>query len=177
MRTGLRANRNGRSRDVRRFGCDGNAGLAPAERAVALALRRLVEEDLYWVMVYDRWVVDANWRVFRDVVLGGIPPAVRPAVAAFARRGVRRQLVGHGLGLHARDEVHAIGRRDVGALAEFLGDKPFLMGAAPTEIDATAYGLLANVVLVPLASPVREAARERDNLVAWLERMRARYFA
>lgn len=157
----------------RRFGCDPDARLTAAERAVAHALQRLVEENLYWVLVHDRWVVEENWRTFKDVVLGGVPAALRPLIAPIARRGVRRQLVGHGMGLHARDEIHAIGLRDLAALAHFLGDKPFLMGAEPSSIDASAYGLLANIVNVPIASPIKDEARKRANLVAWVERVGA----
>jgi hypothetical protein len=122
-------------------------------------------------------MVEENWRGFRDVVLGGVPAPLRPLVAPLARRGVRRQLAGHGIGLHTREEIHAIGRRDVGAVADFLGDKPFLMGATATEIDATAYGLLANIMNVPIASPVKDAALERANLGAYVERIGSRYCA
>ncbi len=128
-------------------------------------------------MVWDRWVVDENWRVFRPIVLGGVPAPVRPIVARLARRGVRRQLVGHGIGIHSRDEIHAIGLRDLGALADFLGAKPFFMGDTPTELDAVAYGLPPNVMKVPIASPLKDAASKRANLVAWVERIRARFFA
>jgi glutathione S-transferase len=159
-----------------RFGCDPNASLTPAERGVALALRRLLEENLYWTLVYDRWVVEENWRATRQVVLGRIPPPVRPLIAPIARRGVRRQLAGHGMGLHSRDEIHAIGARDVGALADVLGDKPYLMGHEATEIDAVAYGILANIALVPVASPVKDEALRRRNLVAYLARFAERYF-
>jgi len=160
-----------------RFGADLNAGLSAADRGVALALRRLVEENLYWVMVYDRWVVEENWRVFRDVVLGALPALLRPIIAPIARRGVRGQLKGHGIGLHSADEIHAIGRRDVGALADVLGAKPFLMGDTPTEIDAIAYAQLANIMQVPIASPVKDYALGRANLVAYLERMMSRTVA
>src|SRR5262245_33406347 len=88
-----------------RFGVDPDARLTPAERATAHALRRLIEENLYWTMVFDRWVVESNWKVFRDVVLGGVPKPVRFAIAPVARRGVRKQLVGHGIGLHTADEI------------------------------------------------------------------------
>jgi glutathione S-transferase len=161
----------------RRFARDPDAGLSPAERAVALALRRLIEENLYWTMVFDRWMVEENWQVFRDVVLGGVPSMVRPLVAVLARRGVRAQLRGHGIGLHTRDEIHAIGRKDIGAIADFLGEKPFLMGRAATTVDAVAYGLLPNVVHAPIASPIKDAALARGNLVAYVERMRSAYFA
>ena len=96
-----------------RFSCDANRGLDAAGRATAHALRRLIEENLYWTMVYDRWMVEANWRSFRDVVLGGVPAPLRPIIGPIARRGVRRQLVGHGIGRHAQEEIHAIGVKDI----------------------------------------------------------------
>src|SRR5262249_12438528 len=94
-----------------------------------------------------------------------------------ARRGVRSQLQGHGIGRHAKDEIHAIGRRDVAAIADVLGEKPYLMGETATEIDAIAYGQLANIMNVPVASPVRDAALARANLVGYLDRFRTRYYA
>jgi glutathione S-transferase len=160
-----------------RFGCDPSAGLSAAERAVSLSMRRLIEENLYWTMVYDRWMVEENWRTFRDVVLGRVPVPIRQVVAFFARRGVRSQLRGHGIGLHSRHEIHAIGRRDIGAIADFLGGKPFLLGERPTEIDAIAYSLLPNIMNVPIASPIKDEALKRANLVAYVERLRNRYFA
>ncbi len=58
-----------------------------------------------------------------------------------------------------------------------LGDKPFLMGDAATQIDATAYGVLANIAGVPIESPVRDEIQNRPNLVGYIERVRERYFA
>jgi glutathione S-transferase len=159
-----------------RFGCNPNGTLTPAERAIALALRRLIEENLYWTLIHDRWVVEANWQHFRNVVLGKLPAPARALVGPLARRNVWRQLKGHGMGVHSADEIHAIGCHDIGALADFLADKPYLMGVAPTEIDAIAYGFLANIMNVPIASPVKDYALTRENLVAFLERMRVRYF-
>ncbi len=160
-----------------RFACDLNQSLTPAEKAIAHSMRRLIEENLYWAMVYDRWMVDENWHLARDVILGGIPNPVRQFVALMARRGVRRQLEGHGIGLHSREEIHAIGCKDVGAIADLLDDKPFLMGATPTEIDAIAYGVLANIATVPIASPIKDEILKRQNLADYLSRIRERYYA
>jgi glutathione S-transferase len=159
-----------------RFGCDANAGLTAAERAIALALRRLIEENLYWTMVYDRWMVDENWSSFRDVILGGVPIPLRQVLAPVARRGVRRELEGHGIGLHSSDEIHAIGRRDIGAIGDFLADKPFMMGERATEVDAVAYGILPNIMNVPISSPIKDAALQRRNLVDYVERVGRQYF-
>ncbi len=160
----------------RRFGCDLDEGLTAAERAVAHALRRLMEENLYWAMVYDRWMVDENWPATRQVVLGLVPAPMRFIIGPMARRDVRGQLDAQGTGRHTREEIHAIGTKDIGAVADHLADKPFLMGDRPTGIDAVAYGLLANIMLVPLASPIKESALQRANLVAYVSHMRQRYF-
>lgn len=158
------------------FGVDPEKGLSAADRGVGVALRRLIEENLYWTTVYDRWINDKNWATYRDTVLGGIPVPIRYAIAPVARRGIRRQLRGHGLGIHSGDEIHAIGKRDVGALADVLGEKPYFLGNEPTEIDATAYGILANIIVVPITSPVKDEALRRKSLVAFVERFRSRYY-
>lgn len=160
-----------------RFGCDPDAGLSPEQRAIALAMRRLLEDDLYWALVYDRWMVDENWKLTQEAVLGGIAAPLRLVIAPIARRGVRRQLDAQGMGRHTRAEIHGIGTKDVEAVSDFLGDRPFMMGSTATGIDAVAYGILANIMLVPYVSPIKDAALARPNLVAFLARMRDTYFA
>ena len=61
-------------------------------------------------------------------------------------------------------------------VADFLGEKPFLMGGEPTEIDAAAYGLLANILEAPIESPVKDAALARRHLVEYVDRMQRRFF-
>lgn len=160
-----------------RFGIDTDAHLTKEQRGVSVAARRMIEENLYWTMVYDRWMVDRNWSVFKGVVLGGVPAPMRWVIAPMARRGVRKQLAGHGIGLHSGDEIHAIGKRDVNALADILGDKPFFMGDKPSEIDAVAYGQLANIIVPPIETPVKDEALKRGNLPAFVTRVREKYFA
>jgi len=128
-------------------------------------------------MVYDRWMVEANWRSFRDVVLGGVPAPLRPIIGPIARRGVRRQLVGHGVGRHSQEEIHAIGVKDIRAIADFLAEKPFLMGATPSEIDAIAYGFLANILKAPIASPVKDEGVLHGHLVEFVDRVHACFLA
>jgi len=159
------------------FLVDPDAALSPTERGVSLALRRLIEENLYWTMVFDRWAVDQNWALFKPIVLAGAPAALRPVIAVFARRGVRAQLRGHGMGIHAPPEIHEIGRRDIEALANVLGDKPFFLGDAPTEIDAIAYGQLANIARTPIESPLKQEILRRENLAGFIDRFHRRYYA
>lgn len=135
-----------------------------------------MEEHLYWCAVHDRWIADENWPITKQGFFAGLPPGLRDLVAAMARRGQRQLLHGHGLGRHTREEIDALGRADITALADWLGDKPFFMGAQPTSLDATAYAFLANLLWAPFDTSLTRAARERKNLVGYCERMKGRYF-
>lgn len=159
-----------------RFGVEPYPGLNPAQRGQAVAIQRLVEENLYWAMVYDRWVRPENWPILKATVLAGIPGPVRPIMAPMARRGVQRQIKGHGLGIHAPDEIVHIARRDIEALAGLLGKKVWFFGDSPTLTDAVVYGLLANIRYARFVSPLKGVLAEHTNLVAFIERFRERYY-
>ena len=154
-----------------------DAGLDIRTRAEAHALRRLMEEHLYWCAVYDRWAVDENWALTKPAFFGSLPPGVRDLVAALARRGQLRALRGHGVGRHTSGEIYALGCADLTALSDFLTDKPFLLGAEPTALDAAAYAFLTNLLWVPIDSPLTRHARSFANFIAYVKRMKQRYYA
>ena len=159
-----------------RYGDPLDAALSPAERAVATALQRLIEENLYWAVVQMRWAEPAGWAKTREAFFGTMPAPLRWFVPALARRGLLAEMRGHGMGRHSVAEIHAIGCRDVTAIADFLADKPFMLGEQPTSLDATAHAFLANLLWAPVDSPIQRLARSRPTLQAYCERMKARYF-
>ncbi|MEK7261627.1 MAG: glutathione S-transferase family protein [Pseudomonadota bacterium] len=153
-----------------------DARLGSIERAQALAWQRLLEEHLYWCAVYDRWAVNENWALTKPAFFGALPPAVRDLVAALARRGQLRALRGHGVGRHTSGEIYALGCADLTALSDFLADKPFFLGAEPTALDATAYAFLVNLLWVPIDSPLTRHVRSFENFIAYVKRMKQRYY-
>jgi glutathione S-transferase len=161
---------------IERFSTDPDAALSPAQRGQAVAIQRLIEENLYWAMVYDRWVRPENWPILKGSVLGGIPAPLRAVAAPIARRGVRKQLNAHGLGLHSEANIAAIARRDIDALAAMLGEQPWYFGEAPTLTDATVFSLLANIHYPAFNSPMKEMIAAHPNLVAFIDRFRARIY-
>lgn len=158
------------------FDKDPDAHLSQRQRGIGTAVQRLIEENLYWAMVYDRWRRDENWPILKGSVLGDIPAPVRALLAPYARRSVKKQLEGHGMGLHAPEEIEAIARKDIDALAALLGDQDWFFGDEPTLTDATVYSLLANIVWVPFSSPMKAMIEGHANLGLWLERFRSRVY-
>lgn len=161
---------------IERFGVDPDAALPPAQRGQAVAIQRLVEENLYWAMVYDRWVRDENWPILKGSVLGEIAAPVRALIAPLARRGVKKQLAGHGMGLHSDADIQAIARRDLSALSAMLGDSDWFFGAEPTLADATVFSLLANIRYPAFSSPMQAMIEEYANLARHTDRFRARFY-
>ena len=153
-----------------------DAHLTPAERAVGHALRRMIEESLYFAILYSRWVDDAGFAVIGPVFFGAIPAPLRSVVGLLVRHSTRKQLHAQGIGRHTREQIYAMGRADLQALSDALGDKPFFFGDKPTSYDAAIYGTLYNLMKVPTGTPLTAAACAMPNLVAFCERVTKRCF-
>jgi glutathione S-transferase len=151
--------------------------LDAGQKAVAQAFQRLLEENLYWAVVYTRWVEPQGWELTRAGFFGKLSPPLKWVLPSLARRGIIRELRGQGMGRHSREEIMTIGRRDISALADFLSNKPYFMGGAPCSLDASAYAFLANLLWVPVASDLKRHASQYPQLEAYCQRMRSRYYA
>lgn len=161
---------------IERFGKDPDAGLSLVQQGQAVAIQRLVEENLYWALVYDRWVRAENWSTLKCSVLGEIPEPARSLLAPLARRGVKKQLAGHGMGLHSEAEIVAIAKRDLAGLAAMLGDEDWFFGREPTLADATVFSLLANIRYVEFVSPMKALIADHANLADHTDRFRSRFY-
>lgn len=159
-----------------KFGDPLDGDLSPLQRAHALAITRLLEEHLYWVVLHDRWIASPGWEMTRQAFFGALPWPLRVIVPFVARRGIRAELHGHGMGRHSPQQIHALGIADIDALAALLGEQDYFLGAQPTSVDAVAAAFIANLLMVPLETPVKSAAAAHPNLVAYCRRMEQRYF-
>src|SRR5215469_9531297 len=83
--------------------------LSPSDRAVALSMRRMVEEHLYWAAFFDRWIDDDIWSSYKPILFG-ICTAQEYEVAPDQIREIARQYIhGQGLGRHSRAEIYELG--------------------------------------------------------------------
>lgn len=153
-----------------------DANLSVVDRAISLAMSRLIEDNLYWVMLQNRWIESANWEKTKVAFFSELPPIIRSIVPGIARKDVQKNLQSHGMGKHSPEEIYAIGIADIVALSDFLADKQFFFGTAPTSLDAAAYGVLANILWTPFDSPLKDKAQKLDNIVAYCDRIRDRYY-
>jgi glutathione S-transferase len=160
----------------RKYRIDFDQGLSPADRAAAWAFEKTCEDHLYWTVLHSRWMDDANFDRGPRRFFDRVPAPLRPLVIAMVRRQVRRNLWGHGIGRHAPEEIAALAVRAINSIADFLGNKPYLMGEAPCGADATVFSFIAGCLVSRFKSPIHSAAEQRSSLVAYSDRMMQRYF-
>jgi glutathione S-transferase len=160
----------------KKYGIDFDHGLTDEQRATAWAFEKMMEDNLYWAIVHARWKDDANFKRGPQEFFKAAPAVIRPLVIAMIRRRVNSALHGHGMGRHGPDEVVALGSRSLGAIAAYLGDKPFFMGMEPTGVDATVFSFFMGARCPLFVSPLQEAAASHDNLRRYAGRMIARYY-
>lgn len=159
-----------------KHGIDFDKGLGAVEKSTAWAVEKMCENELYWAVVYDRWLDDARFDRGPRKFFDRAPALVRPAVIAMVRRKVRRELHGQGLGRHTQAERERIARRDLVTIADILGDKPWLMGQQPCGADATTFPFVLGVLCPHFQSPLRTAAEGMKTLVAYRDRGLATWF-
>lgn len=158
---------------AKRSGFDIEAGLAPAERALSHAVRRMLEEHFHQVFEWELCVHPEGAQEMRRMVEQVMPRMVAGPIAGAICGKMGKQLRARGIARHSEDIIAAKGRTDVDALEGLLGDKPYLLGDRVSMADVAAYGLLAPMAKWPMRTPVAGYIKARPVLVAYLERVGA----
>jgi glutathione S-transferase len=159
----------------------GDVALASDVQATARAMRAMVESELYFAGTYFRWADDKNWNLLQNELTAyaqrlGVPSLLAPLAAGTARRLIMRQLQEQGMGRHSPEEIATLGIECLQALSDYLGDKPYMLDAVPHTLDASVFAFLHVLLVPPFESPLKEFARGRANLVAYHDRVLARWW-
>lgn len=153
-------------------GLDFDEGLSAEQRAQAWAIERMMENHFGWTLVQERWLDAANFAKGPAHFFDGAPEGVREAVQDQVRQNVHAV----GVGRHTDLEIVALAVRSLAAVSTILGDKPFLFGARPCSADATVFALLAGILTPYFDGEIRRRAEGFGNLVAYVDRLMARFY-
>lgn len=150
--------------------------LDAAGRGRTVAITRLCDEHLSPLMVYFRWLDTEGWGQLKPAFFGQLPAPLRLLVPGLVQKKIRKSLLAQGIARHSAAELLAFAREDLQALSDLLGAAPFFGGVQPCSADASAYGVLANLILCSLDTPLGRLAREFPSLVAYCERLRDKFW-
>ena len=160
----------------KKYGFDFDQGLSPRDRGVAWSVEKMLEDHLYWLLVYWRWMVDENFERGPKHFFRRVPALIRPLITRAVRKNVRTRLHGHGLGRHSDEEKSAMADRCVEALSKVLGSNRYLMGDTVCGADATAFAFIAGGLPELFESPRQKRLAATANLVAYRDRMMAQFY-
>ena len=158
-----------------KFGIDPEANLNDKDKACSRAFQCMAEENTFWSLMYYRWVDNfaETKKYFKglDVVRKNVRPKLDQGKCV-------KCLEAHEIGRHNKEEIYAIGEKDLRAMSAFLGDKEFFMGGSePTTIDCTMFGLLSCLLHTAENSPLAKVTREElTNLVDFCKRVKENYW-
>ena len=152
-----------------------DASLTLEQRAQGHALRRMLDEGLYFVLVHERWSDDTGWKLYRPV-FGTVMPAPLRLILPLIRRSVRKSLKAQGTGRHSATEVTQMGIADFNALSAVLGGRDYLLGNTPSTYDASAFAFIHGIAAVPHDSPLRRHLLGSKNLMHYRDRVLQRWF-
>ena len=155
---------------LERQGADFDDGLCAKDRAYSRALIRMVEEHLYFHVVYDRWADDAVWPVIRDTYFKMIPRPIRDLVTGSIRRPAVASLKQMGIGRFTPEERLARAELDLKAIADLLTG-PFLFGDKPTAADASVAPQIAGMMATPVATLLGDRLRSDKVLMDYVARV------
>ncbi|WP_188796672.1 glutathione S-transferase family protein [Dyella nitratireducens] len=160
----------------RKYGVDLDEGLDTRQRAESWAIERMLEDHLYFAMVWFRWIVPENFAKGPANFANGAPEEEREQLRRDMQARKDGDMRSHGIGRHSAGEIAALGVRSIDAIAALLGDKPYIMGDRLTAVDATAFGVLASILTPFFDTPLRDAVAGRPHLVAYVNKLMRQYY-
>lgn len=159
-----------------RYGIDFDDGLSARDRGIAWSVEKMLEESLYFAVMYERWEIDENFdrgpRMFFDT----IPAPMRGLLVHMIRKQVKRNLWGQGTGRHSRSEICRLAKRMLTSLSDVMGDNRYLMGPRTCGADAAVFPFVAGSLCPVFDSEVLEYAQSHKNLVEYNQRMMAEFY-
>ena len=150
--------------------------LSTEQLAEAYFIQKAFDENFYWCIVYSRWIQEDGWKQIKELFFASMPFPLKVIAPPIARSGVKKSIIGHGLGKHSEQEILHIAKQHLDHFDAFLGDKPYCFGDEPTSLDATAYAFLSQVTLFEMETPLSIMAKKYERLAQYCDRMHQRYY-
>ncbi len=160
----------------KKTGIDFDAGLTPEQKGIGWALQKLCEDQLYWMIVRDRWLEPENFEKGPATFFQAAPAPIRPLIKWMLKKRLTKTLHGQGTSRYTRDERKQLATRSLESISAVLGSKAWLFGEMPHSADATVAAFIISALCPLFDTDILEAARAQPNLVAYRDRALKTFF-
>jgi len=153
-----------------------DAHLNENELALSWSLKRLIEDSLAPLMAYYRWVDKRYWPRTKAAFFPKLPVGLGQVIPAVVRAPVVKRFKNAGISDYSEPERIRIFKRGLETLSFYLGQSDFFFGDNVSNLDFSAFGLLANILRNDLTPNLNELVAAFPNLVNYVERLSLKYF-
>ena len=150
--------------------------LTKEQRAQSYLLTKSLDENLYWCLVYSRWVLAETWPLANKAFFGRMPLPLRWFIPSLVRKSVIKKLHAHGMGRHSQAEILTIADKSFNALSVLLAEQNYFYGAQPSSFDAVAYSILCQFISANCENVFNSKARSYPNLVRYCQRIEQEFY-
>ncbi|MFN3147021.1 MAG: glutathione S-transferase family protein [Paracoccaceae bacterium] len=146
------------------------------DRAAAHAFKTAFEERVHQVLEYELFLHPAGAAYMDGFIRRHAPFPLGGLVSHMMRRHFGKQLHARGLTRHTPEEIAAMGRAEIAALADYIAARPYLGGEAPSRADLAVFGQVMPLLAWPMRTPVADTAKATPILRDWAGRIHTAAF-
>jgi glutathione S-transferase len=141
-------------------------GLNEKDCARAHAFCSMLDETIYYLMVYSRWADPTGWKEVKEAFFAPVPSLLRNFIANTQRKKALDRLKKQGFGLNTPNQNSGIANDAFKALSDLLGkDTWFFNNDKPTLLDIICHAYVINLTNPPIETDLKSIASQYDNLV------------
>lgn len=160
----------------KKYSVDFNKGCSKEAVAAGWAFEKLCEDNLYFSLLHDRWMIDENFYRGPAHFFNKVPRIIRPVITRMFRRRVRAALHAQGNERFTPEERLAIASRNLQEIANYLANRPFIGGEQPIGADASVFAIIWGLQTPYFKSAISDVARQHRLLRDYVERMSALFY-
>ena len=148
---------------------DMNAHLSDEQKAVSLAYRTMIEDGLFWVIVYRR-VIDKDRNGYDNLVtyfeaLVGKSLMLK-ILGKFMKSKFSKIAYNQGISRYDIDVIYRKGTEMIYSILDKLGNKPYFFGDKISEIDVVIYAFLSGIYSMPFCWKNDAGCLPKPNIVS-----------
>ncbi|MCC5969646.1 MAG: hypothetical protein JJU15_06825 [Pararhodobacter sp.] len=148
-----------------------------AEDACRDAMKLAFEERFHQILEWELFLHPEGFDGMQRYISALAPPVIGGLILRQMRRHFRHQLRARGVGRHAPEQIAAMGRRQLDALALCLDKGGGWLGKdGPALADFACWGQVAPLLAWPMATPVASHAKSLPALENWHQAIMHRCF-
>lgn len=154
-----------------------DAWLSKEQKAIGFAIQSMLENHFALFMIYYRWIDPVGKPQFFDRIFAKAPKIIKKLVGDMLSRKMKKTLTGFGgITQFTNAQKLTLAAKDLDAIANYLGNKPYLFGDKPSSYDATLFAVFGTIALTDIETDLKKLTLEYPTLVAHSQGILNKFF-